>query len=471
VVQILDAPGSRFQQFFDAFKPGLESGIDTYAKKRLLEKESKKKTAAIEALGLPAEYANLDPALQKEVYKQHTQNQFLESLGLGSSNSGMSGAKGSNTGNATNRLLGNEPQGNTNEEFSTEDVQKALPLYKRLGKDQRAALSVKYPSLANTLEKQSQFEEKQNLAEKKFTREGEQFEKTYGLSKEKAEFEKEKFGKTQTLAEEKAELEKDKFNLQKDEALKKAQKDKNQTEYDRLKDLWNYKPNEDYLKEVREKAEDAETNTMKLNEFEKLTRSGEISPSNLRNLGASLFGNKLPFLFSAPGAAARSLEKQLATAGFRTNFGARPAASEFFYNLGASAQFGKTNEANLAVIDLQKKWAALDMLDEKFAQEVIKDNGGAPPRDLPSKVRDKKVEYLQSLNEEAKNIMMKFGSPEEKKQAQLIDKATSAGLDLNDYELMVAPDGEPELIFLEDIPSLPKGYKKAYDFSNESSSS
>lgn len=179
--------------------------------------------------------------------------------------------------------------------------------------------------------------------------------------------------------------------------------------------LWNYKPTQDFIKDIEEQARSASTATQVADEFINLAKSGEISPSNLRNFAASKFGDNLPFLYSPATAQAKFLEK-LQAAGLKDIF-PRPSEKEFFFINSAQAQLGKTDAANVAVAELQKKFAQIPIRAADFTQEVIKDNGGVPPRNLTAEVRKKMDAYRKDLVDQSASIAFEYGDKAERKKA------------------------------------------------------
>jgi hypothetical protein len=179
--------------------------------------------------------------------------------------------------------------------------------------------------------------------------------------------------------------------------------------------LWNYKPTQDFIQNIEEQARSSATATEVYDEFIKLAQSGEISPSKLQNFAASKFGEKLPFLYSPATAQAKLLEK-LEAAGMKDIF-PRPTEREFFFINSAQAQLGKTDAANVAVAQLNKRFAQIPIRAAEFTQDVIKENGGVPPRDLTAKVRKKMDDYRKDLLDESASISFEYGDKADRKKS------------------------------------------------------
>lgn len=197
----------------------------------------------------------------------------------------------------------------------------------------------------------------------------------------------------------------------------KAELDRRENVNKKEKDLWDYKPTQKYLETIESEAKDAEFLDQVSREVENLVKQGNVDPKNMRVFLASQFGEKIPFLFSEDTAKLKFLEK-LQAKGLK-NYFPRPTEREFFFMNAAQAQLGKSNEANLAIAQLQRKFDAIPIKAAEYAQEVIQENGGAPPRDLPRKVSEKMKSFKKELIDDSAKIVSKYGSDKEKKAADL----------------------------------------------------
>lgn len=178
-------------------------------------------------------------------------------------------------------------------------------------------------------------------------------------------------------------------------------------------DLWNYKPTQKFLTDVEENASEAEFGNQVADEI--ISIAPNVDPQNLRTFLTSKFGENLPFLFTEDSASLKFLEK-LQAKGLKTIF-PRPTEKEFMFINTAQAQLGKTPQANIAVANLQKKFNNIPIKIADITQEVIKENGGVPPRNLPAKVRKKMSSYKDSLITDAASITFKYGEGQNKLQA------------------------------------------------------
>jgi len=199
------------------------------------------------------------------------------------------------------------------------------------------------------------------------------------------------------------------------EKIAQGELKRRETQYKKDEALWNYKPTQDYIKDIEEQARAGMTAVEAADGFINLAQSGEISPSNLRNLAASKFGDSLPFLYTPATAQAKFLEKVQA-AGLKDIF-PRPTEKEFFFINGAQAQLGKSNAANISVAQLQKKFAEIPIRAADFTQEVIQEHGGVPPRDLTAKVRKKMENYKKNLIDDSASISFEYGDLAQRKEA------------------------------------------------------
>jgi hypothetical protein len=189
----------------------------------------------------------------------------------------------------------------------------------------------------------------------------------------------------------------------------------NEAEIKRYDAAWNYKPVQEYITRVDESAENAYRTQDIANEFENLVNSGKIDPKNPRAYLASKYGEKFPFLFDENTAQAKLLEKMQA-AGIKEYF-PKPTEREFFFINSANAQLGKTDAANKAVLDLQRRFADIAIKASEFKNDVINENNGMPPRDLPAQVQKRMTEYRNSLINEAASITFKYGDAKQKEES------------------------------------------------------
>lgn len=180
---------------------------------------------------------------------------------------------------------------------------------------------------------------------------------------------------------------------------------------------WDY--SKKYLEQLDQGVEDSLLQLEVADEFERLVKSGNIAPgvtpSGLRNFLAGKFGENFPFLFTADTSAAKFLEK-LQAKGLKQYF-PRPTEAEFFFINAAQAQLGKSNEANLSVINLQKKFASIPLKAAEIKDEIIRQNGGSPPRDLQSQVNNRMKDFTKSLIKESAEITYNFGDQQQKKES------------------------------------------------------
>lgn len=188
--------------------------------------------------------------------------------------------------------------------------------------------------------------------------------------------------------------------------------------------LWNYGPTKKILDTIQEEAHDAEFGNEVADEVLKLVDEEKVSPSNLRNLAASKWGENLPFLFSKEAASLKFLEK-LQAKGLKAIF-PRPTEKEFLFINTAQAQLGKSDDANRAVANLQKKFNEIPLRTAEFAQEVIDENGGNPPRDIGERIRKKARAYKNSLITDSAALTYEFGDDTQRAQAKsYLDKVKS----------------------------------------------
>ena len=242
MVQIIEGPGSRFQQFFNAFKPGLEQGTEKYLTEKRSRSQKDQENKALKSFGIDLEGVN-DPVARSELIKQGLKNaenaKLYKALGLD--------IEGEEAGPSANqdRLLGGGPQSkgqqDQQEDYTPDQIKQALPLYKKLDANKRAILSIKHPQLANILERQSEFENKQNLAERRFGLEEskygtqkEQFGQTHGLAERKAESQEKQFEKAHNLAQTKESRLGGEFEISQD--LRERQFGLDAKKYDRMSD-------------------------------------------------------------------------------------------------------------------------------------------------------------------------------------------------------------------------------------------
>lgn len=256
-------------------------------------------------------------------------------------------------------ILGMEPTRNTLSEMM-QRPQKGSP-FDNISESQLAGLAVQFPQLANLIQKQ---------------REQSQGERRY---QEKKSFEEEK------------------FRTQKEEAA------------------WNYIPIKKYIENLDERVESARMQLDVADEIEKVLATGKVGPGNARAFLASQFGESLPFLFDENTSRLKLLEK-LQAKGLKEYF-PRPTEKEFFFINAAQAQLGKTDVANQAVIDLQRKFAQIPIRAAEFKDQIIEENGGFPPRDLQSRVNKRMDEYNKTLIKDSASISLQYGDKEEKKEA------------------------------------------------------
>lgn len=202
--------------------------------------------------------------------------------------------------------------------------------------------------------------------------------------------------------------------LLKEEA--KAEFDTRDLNEKRNENLWNYKPTQKFIENLEESAEDAEFGNQIADEVIKLAESGNVSPSNVRNFLASQFGEKLPILFSPEAASFKMLEK-LQAKGLKNIF-PRPTEREFFFVNAAQAQLGKSDQANIAIANLQKKFNSIALRAAEFKDEVIRENNGNPPRDIQARVRKKMEAYRNELFNDAASIPFYYGDKKEKAAAE-----------------------------------------------------
>lgn len=178
-------------------------------------------------------------------------------------------------------------------------------------------------------------------------------------------------------------------------------------------DLWNYKPTQKFLTDVEENATEAEFSNQVADEI--ISLAPNVDPKNIRTFLASKFGENLPFLFTTESGSLKFLEK-LQAKGLKNIF-PRPTEKEFMFINSAQAQLGKTPEANIAIANLQKRFNNIPIKSADFTQEVIRENGGVPPRNIQAQVRKKMNSYKDSLINEAASISYKYGEGQDKLRA------------------------------------------------------
>jgi len=181
----------------------------------------------------------------------------------------------------------------------------------------------------------------------------------------------------------------------------------------KVTDLWNYKPNQKFLENVETEAKEAEFGNQIADEIIKIAPTA--NPKDIRTFLASRYGENLPFLFTPESASLKLLEKYQAK-GLRQIF-QRPTQAEFFFINSAQAQLGKTPEANVAVANLQKKFNNIPIRVANITDQVIKENGGVPPRDLAAKVRNKSKTIQEENTIDAAAITYKYGTGDDKQKA------------------------------------------------------
>lgn len=253
-----------------------------------------------------------------------------------------------------------ETEINTLSQMMQRPHQKGSP-FENISESQLAGLAVQFPQLASLIQKQRE----QSQAERRY--------------------------------EEQKDFEKEKFRTQKEEAA------------------WNYAPIKKYIENLDERVESARMQLDVADEIEKVLATGKVGPSNARAFLASQFGESLPFLFDENTSRLKLLEK-LQAKGLKEYF-PRPTEKEFFFINAAQAQLGKTDAANRAVIDLQRKFSEIPIKAAEFKDQIIQENGGFPPRDLQSRVNKRMDEYNKTLIKDSASISLQYGDKEEKKEA------------------------------------------------------
>ena len=178
--------------------------------------------------------------------------------------------------------------------------------------------------------------------------------------------------------------------------------------------LWNYKPTQEFIKSIEEEAKDAEFSNQVADEI--IDLAPRVDPKNIRTFLASKYGDKLPMLFTEESAKLKLLEK-LQAKGLKAYF-PRPTEREFFFINSAQAQLGKTPEANLAVANLQKRFNSLPMRLAEIKDEIIEENGGAPPRDLVAQVRKRANRVKNDLITQSAAITYRYGEGEDQIKAK-----------------------------------------------------
>lgn len=195
--------------------------------------------------------------------------------------------------------------------------------------------------------------------------------------------------------------------------LAKAEIDRRQYSEKRIDNAW--KDSRKTIDAIDENASEADFAIQVADEVQQLVKTNKISPTNIRNFAASQWGDRLPFLFSPETASLKFLEKLQAKS--LKQYFPRPTEREFFFMNSAQAQLGKSNEANLAISDLQKKFSQIPIKIAEFKNQIIKENGNVPPRDLNAKIREKMENYKNTLFKDSAKISYEFGNESQKKEA------------------------------------------------------
>lgn len=199
------------------------------------------------------------------------------------------------------------------------------------------------------------------------------------------------------------------------QALGKYYQDQRKLLRQNQKDLWDYRPTQKFIETTNEVADSSEFGNEVADNVIQLVSTGKVDPYNIRNFLAGQVGEHLPFLFTEETASLKLLEK-LQAKGLKEIF-PRPTEREFFFINAAQSQLGKSNEANIAVAHLQKKFNEIPIKKREFMEEVIEENDGVPPRDLQARVRKKMKAHKDYVFDEAAKVSYNHGTMKQRIEA------------------------------------------------------
>jgi hypothetical protein len=426
MVTFLPAP-----QPLEGFKKGIGELSDTIQKKLL----SKKQGAALEKLGINIagiDDPKLKATIAKEQLKEKANKELLGELGLNDT--------------AKSKLLG-DGQGaggaEGEENITPEMLKQGLPLYQRLNEDQKIKLAVRHPQLANLLQKQADSARRSDLEERKFNQGEEHFGKTFGLAEKKEERQGKQFDLSHDLNEKKSQIQQQQFLLSKElEKLRAQQQElqfekshglaekKANTQEHQFEKTHQYKKEEtkqkeetadikkskEYLEEVRQKYQRSQALSPVFGQLKEAIKAGggdTLSFGNLADIGSHMggfVGETLRQIGKAGESGEtgkiRSLSKRLLDE-MKDIFGGQVRVSEFQAFLGMLPEIGKSQESNLAIVDVLENLAKASSRFYETAQEIIQENDGEIPANLPDLVQKKISPEIKSFAEDMQNSIDK----------------------------------------------------------------